>query len=387
MFKLATIKRELDLAQTMAWVARKHGMSYARQIAVLSRLMYGPSKIEPQDYYKLGLFRADIAATAGQHYLGNRASQRMNEALGPARTAQRALLSNKMLTGHVLTGAGFRVPRNLAYYCAAGSAPGVRGLTDAAGLADYLRTVDLPVFGKPVDESLGIGATSFVSRSDSGAIRFGDGREYAPETIATEIVQHFPRGYLFQELVRQPTSIRALAGPAVGTLRVVSIWGSDGPRGLYGVMRLPAKGAMMDAHTQSDHAICHVDLTTGRVIRTQNMDQMCIVATTEAPATGASVIGVTLPDVPQAVAMCESAHRLFPTHGVLGYDVMLTEDGPIFGEVNTNPSHMMYQRAADRGVMSPDLAPLLADALAATTARIAVRLPSAASGAKRKRPR
>lgn len=380
MFKLATIKRELDLAQTMAWVSRKHGMSYGRQVAVLARLMYGPTKIEPQDYFKLGLFRSEIAATAGQQYIGDKAGRRMNEALGPARTAQRALLGNKMLTGHVLTGAGFRVPRSLAYYSAAGSVPGLKGLDDAAGLADYLRTVDLPVFGKPVDASLGIGATSFMSRSETGLIRFGDGREFAPESIAAEIAQHFPRGYLFQELVRQPQTVRALAGPAVGSMRVVTIWGGDGPRGLYCVLRLPAKGAMMDAHSQSQHAICHVELTTGRVIRTQNMDQMCIATATEAPATGASVIGVTLPDVPQAVAMCEASHRLFPTQGVLGYDVMLTEDGPIFGEVNTNPSHMLYQRAADRGVMNADFAPRLADALSATLARIAARSALTATG-------
>jgi hypothetical protein len=137
---------------------------------------------------------------------------------------------------------------------------------------------------------------------------------------------------------------------------------------------------MMDAHSQSQHAICHVELTTGRVIRTQNMDQMCIATATEAPATGASVVGVTLPDVPQAVAMCEAAHRLFPTHGVLGYDVMLTEDGPIFGEVNTNPYHMLYQRAADRGVMNADFAPRLADALSATLARIAARSALTATG-------
>jgi len=37
----------------------------------------------------------------------------------------------------------------------------------------------------------------------------------------------------------------------------------------------------------------------------------------------------------------------------LGIDVLITEDGPLIGEVNTNPVHTLYQRAADKGLLHP----------------------------------
>jgi hypothetical protein len=153
---------------------------------------------------------------------------------------------------------------------------------------------------------------------------------------------------------------------------------------LYCVQKIPAKGAMVDAHAMAAHVLASVDPVTGRLLRAQNMFEMCIRPTMTATATGASLADVTLPMVPQAVAMCEAAHRLFPTHGLFGFDVMLAEDGPLIGEVNTTPFHMLYQRAADRGVMNPDFASRLAEAQAATAARIALRARSVTRGAERK---
>jgi len=379
-FKLASLPRDLDLAQSMAWVARHHGKSQWRQLAEITRLMAGPARLTAQDYYKLALFRAEIGLAGARAYQGDRASTRMNLALSPPPTGQWALLANKLLTGHVLAGAGLPVPVNLAYHAAAGGVPGLPALPDAAAVADWLRHADLPVFGKPVDGSLAIGAASFLARTGD-LIRLGDGRDLPADLLADEITRHFPRGYLFQALTRQHPGAEALNGVAVGTLRVVTLWGADGPRGLYCVQKLPAKGAMIDGHTLSAHALAHVEPETGRLIRVQNMYEMNLRTTDTAPATGAPLAGVILPQVPQAVRLCETAHRLFPTHGLFGFDVHLAAEGPLIGEVNTTPFHMLYQRAADRPLLNPDFAPRLAEARTATEARIAARRQSATRGA------
>ncbi len=384
-FKTASIPRDLDLGQSMAWVAKTQGKNRWRQLAEITALAVGHGKIGLQDYYKLALFRATLTPLERRLFLGRKAEIRLNLGLSPPPTGQWHLLGNKLLTGHVLNGSGIRSPRNLAFFSALGGVPGLPGLSSVADLVQYLRGVDLPIFGKPVDGSLAIGATSYMARTESGLMRLGNGQEVAMETLASQIAQYFGRGYLFQELVRQHPVVEALTGLAVGTLRVVTLWGDDAPKVLYCVHKLPAKGAMIDAHSHSWHALAHVDPATGRLLRVQNTSQMNIRATQEAPGTGASLTDVTLPMVPDAVRLCETAHRLFPTHGLFGFDVMLSVDGPLIGEMNTNPFHSLYQRAADRPVMNADFAPRFAEAKAANTARIATRSLSVTRGAEAKR--
>lgn len=65
----------------------------------------------------------------------------------------------------------------------------------------------------------------------------------------------------------------------------------------------------------------------------------------------------------QALAACVAGHESFPGHGILGWDVFLTDEGALLNEVNANPGHV-YQVAAQRGMMNPDKAPLHARALA-----------------------
>lgn len=386
-FKTAAIARNLDLGQSMAWVARHHGKSRWRQLAEITALAAGSSKLEIQEYYKLALFRASVTPQVQRQYLGKKASTKLNVGLSPPVTGHWSLLANKLLTCHVLSAAGLKVPNNLAYYSAAGSVPGLQELSSASDLTDYLRQVDLPIFGKPVDGSLAIGAASYLERTATGAIRLGDGQEVPVETLATQIVQFFPRGYLFQTLVRQHPAVEALNGVAVGTLRVVTLWGEAGPKVLYVVQKMPAKGAMIDAHSTSAHALAHLEPATGRMLRAQNMYQMNTRTTQESPATGASLVDLTMPMVPEAVANCESAHRLFPTHGLIGFDVMLTADGPIINEMNTNPFHALYQRASDRPILNPDFAARFAEAKAATAARIAARFKSVTRGTDSRRGR
>ena len=384
-FKTASIARDLDLGQSMGWVAKTQGKSMWRQLAEITALALGPSKIEAQDYYKLALFRATLTPQDRRLFLGQKASSRLNVSLSPPPTGQWQMLANKLLTGYVLNGSGIRSPRNLAFYSELGGVPGLPALSSVAELVHYLQGVDLPIFGKPVDGSLAIGATSFIARTEADLIRLGDGRQVPVETLASQIAQYFGRGYLFQELVRQHPEVEALTGRAVGTLRVVTLWGEDAPKVLYCLHKLPAKGAMIDAHTYSSHALAHVDPATGRMLRVQNTYQMNTRTTQEAPATGAPLTDVTLPMVPEAMAVCETAHRLFPTHGLFGFDVMLSVDGPLISEMNTNPFHSMYQRAADRPVLNADFAPRFAEARAANEARIATRAKSVTRGAEGKR--
>jgi D-alanine-D-alanine ligase-like ATP-grasp enzyme len=56
-------------------------------------------------------------------------------------------------------------------------------------------------------------------------------------------------------------------------------------------------------------------------------------------------------------AACD-AHDLTPDLGICGFDVAITDQGPVILECNDKPNHMLYQYPARKGVRQPDLAPI-----------------------------
>ena len=52
------------------------------------------------------------------------------------------------------------------------------------------------------------------------------------------------------------------------------------------------------------------------------------------------------------------AHAVFPEFGICGFDIAITPEGPKVLECNDNPSHMLYQLAAQRGVNNAELVPV-----------------------------
>ena len=95
---------------------------------------------------------------------------------------------------------------------------------------------------------------------------------------------------------------------------------------------------------------------------------MCSHSLETAPVTGAQLAGAVLPDLPRALELALEVQQLLPSHGVLGIDIALTDEGPMLNEVNGNPHHSLYQRASARGLLNPDFRPLIDEALAVTEA-------------------
>ena len=370
-FKTAKVAKPLNLGVAIAQVAARYHKGGFRQAVEVAGLAIGPGRIDPTYYYQAALFRPDLSPAQKRAHVVGLSNDRQNSTLSPFKTGLHGFFNDKLLTGHVLHAAGFPVLQPLAYYSARGGAPAVRSLTSAAAIVGFLKSDGaLPCYGKPVDGSLAVGGASFLAISTDGAsVQLGDGTEVALTEVAAQIEQYFPKGYLFQPLIRLHADVAAFCGAAVGSLRVVTLWGDGMPEVLYTVIKLPAKGAMMDASVGAlNNGYALLDPDTGALIRAQASNQMNDTPLLVAPATGMALTGVVVPFVAQAAELCREAHRLFPTHGILGFDLAVVPDGLIINEINANPFHYVYQRSADRGLRSPDFAPRL-DAVAAFMAK------------------
>ncbi len=373
LLKAALFKTRLDLPQTMRWVAATQGVGLLRQLAQMIDLGPRGSGISAQEYYEFALWRPSLARQDRRAYLSAAGQDRLNARLSPLTAASyHGLLRDKVLSNLLLARAGFPVLPTLAVMLPGGALPGVPCFTTPEALSRWLLDeAPLPVFGKPVGGLIGLGAASIVA-AEGDTLVLGDGRRVPALALAQEVAGYW-QGWMVQPRLRMHADVAALSGTAAAMLRVLTLRDADGPRTLFTLVRLPARGAMTDTkHPAGPNGNAIVDSATGALGRAQNDWRMNTAPLTEALATGVPLAGRSLPFVAQACRMCEEVHRLFPAHGVLGFDVALTPDGPVLGEVNTRPDFTGWQRAADRGLMNPDFAPRLAAAEAETRRRLAV---------------
>ena len=371
--KLTKANLGLRVPEAMLWLRRTEGTGLLRQLGRMALVAYSPSRLTPEEYFLYALFRPELGRDERRAFLSEKRGSRLNARLSPSDLpgTQHGLIDDKILSGLLFQRMGLAVAPIRAVFSTAHLVPGMRMLTRAEEIAGYLAEPGaLPCFGKPLRSSLGKGGGSLMELVDGGAtIRLGSGQKVPRDRLIAEIVGNFSDGYLFQELERPAAALEPLTGPTIGTLRVTTLRLRAGPRVLYVVLKLPAAEAMIDSlFGTKPNAFALVDPDTGAILRAQDMLRMCSHATETAPVTGTRLPGAIVPGLPAALELALKVHRLLPAHGVLGVDIALTDDGPLLNEVNGNPYHSVYQRAAARGVLNPEFRPLIEEALAVTEA-------------------
>ncbi len=357
---------EPDLAFWLRKAQSESGRSTSSMIWDMVRLARRRGRLRPIDYLRYQLFRPSLSTAERASFVSPRGGHDVNARLSPpSLELQSSLAVDKVLTNVVLRAAGFPVPETRAVFSADANYGALSALRTEADITAFLRNpTNLPVFGKPVNSSQSVGAASFLSVSPDGAeILLGDRRSVSLAALAGEIAKHFHRGYLFEELLRQPPEIVAIAGETIASVRICTIWVPGGPKVLYAGVKLPAPGAMVDALLGGENTLVLIDSQTGDVLRAMlseaggRREITHSLLNPEAP-----IKGMRLPNWPQVVAITTEAHRMFPGHGILGFDVALTTRGPVVTEVNTDPHHALYQFCADRGLLNPEFRALFAAA-------------------------
>lgn len=377
--KTGSISNRLDIPQAMAWVQATYGKGRLRQLAEIAPLSFGPGRMTPRDYYAAALFRPELTPEDRRAYVSDLAGARLNDRLSPnLPLSQHGLFRDKVMATFVLTQAGFPTVPMLALYSTVVEAPATTMLRDVGALARWLQDLPAPVFGKPVDGSLGVGGVAIVGTASEGLL-LGDGRVVPADVLAREVARHFARGWMVQPLLRLHPDVAALAGQAAAMLRVTTLRLPGRIETLYTVLRLPAKGAMVDSNTgQSPNGVAFVD-ESGTILRAQDLWRMNTAPLPHALATGVPLAGYRLPFFTDACRLAESVHRLFPAHGILGFDIALAAEGPVVVEINSNPHHQTFQRSADRGLLNRDFLPRL-NAAEAESRRMATASPDRIAG-------
>ena len=358
-----------DVPAAMQALAARGGPGVLRQAASLIALSFGRQKVRPEEYFTYALWQKDRGRAFVRDFLSNRRMREFNTALQmPARGLATALLNDKLATEALLVARGLPFARTRAVF-APGETP-VPALADLAilrtaqDIATYLSTPqNLPVFGKPRGDSFARGAAAIAGLGDGGHLRFLSGEDVPVAGLAEEIARDWSKGYLFQPFYQLAAALRAHVGGAMASLRIVTLWTGEGIEPWYAVIRLPAKTAMHDGDAVGERIWGLIDLATGEVIRLRSLRDPLAGDLTHGNNPDLPFLGFRLPHWDQALAIAKAAHESFPGHGLIGWDVFLTEEGAILNEANASPGHL-YQVAAQRPLLNPDLRPTYARALA-----------------------
>lgn len=171
-------------------------------------------------------------------------------------------------------------------------------------------------------------------------------------------------GVIFQPVVHpHPMFTRFMPFGALGTVRAVTFLSKDGPKILLPLLRIPAGGNVTDNFSEgaSGNLVAQIELTTGvlascKMSRSKSWPEM--IRLDRHPETNAEITGFKLPYWDETVELMLRAQESTPQLRTLGWDIAITDGGPIIVEANTGYDVNLLQVAYGRGVRK-DLAPIV----------------------------
>ncbi len=210
----------------------------------------------------------------------------------------------------------------------------------AGGRPPALPPVDL-VF-KPVDEYGGHGIEFFFHQASSG--HWSDGTRTLD---AGGVLEHLcrraqPGGMVLQPRMANHPTTEVLSNGFLVTLRVVTEWNPGQPPYLLAACCRMPSGDGRVANLSGAPVLAAVDLETGRLALAERPEPGSGLLECH-PDSGQRIAGVALPFWAEVCALALRAHATFGPFPTVGWDIVLTPEGPLLLEFNTRWASSILQ--------------------------------------------
>ena len=297
-------------------------------------------RFSPREIFLWGLLDPSLGRGDLASYVSKEALLRLQRRHNPPEYAN--LVEDKAVFYPHCEGVGLPVPRLLATFNG-----------DQAWLTEmsrFVSTVDLPEHGrrlgwgdflvKPGEGVYGRGVRLVRDTAAGWADQFGSA--FDTEGIAEYCRQYAVyRRFLLQERVHNHSLIGSLTGvDTLQTVRVITVAAGDGNPGeiVLANWRIAGRNGVTDNfdYGRGGNFLADVDVANGRIRHVVGPapDRQGVEAASTHPVTGASLAGVTLPHWPlvREVVIAGTVH--FAPLQLIGWDIALTESGPVLLEAN-----------------------------------------------------
>lgn len=210
---------------------------------------------------------------------------------------------------------------------------------DAGNLVSWLERRQA-VIAKPGYSSKGRGVTAFRREGDGWR---GPTGALDATGLARNLQNYLIRHGVVQDLLFAHHHLQGLSPGALPTLRIVTCRNETGaPESCVTILRLGSGATPVDNFNAGGLAVRLDDSGHCEVAFRANGSAADTISAH--PETGAQIIGHEVPDLKEAVALSEQAHCTLPQgYAVVGWDIGLTDRGPMLIEGNWNPGTDIIQ--------------------------------------------
>lgn len=191
---------------------------------------------------------------------------------------------------------------------------------------DFVSTREL-LFGKIIDGECGHGCER---------ITISDYPDF--DSLYKYLVENFDT---VEDVIVQHPALNKLYSNAVNSMRIITILDSNQQAHcIYIVQKMGLNGSFID----NNCLFTPVDMETGKIkFPAHSGDTTKGIIYTEHPNTHVKLEGYQIPYVKEAVEMCLKAATVVPQVRYVGWDVAITENGPVIIEGNNYCAHDFWQ--------------------------------------------
>ncbi len=348
-------------------VASENGLSTFRILGEQTLLKEFHS-VSRYSYYLYRLFDPDLSWEEKKTYLVDDkddyapAKVRLWSLLAPEK--YRFLYDNKLVFNRFFSSLGFPLAKIYGVYNPVfGYTTDGRNLRNASDLGDWLQTSGVQEFVfKPLEGTQGHKILVFVGRTadDPGEFVTLDGDTYDVERIVASTKEDAvlktsnpgadTRSYLIEQRIRQHPDLTALIGPTLCCIRVQTIITLEGtPRIIAAVFKVQPDPIGVD-HLMHGAVGAWVDLDSGVLGRGRTRRDLAYISLV--PGTNTPFVGFQLPYWPEVRDLALRAAAAFPWVRSVGWDIAISEQGPVLIEGNERWSTSLIQMPAPHGLMT-----------------------------------
>lgn len=321
----------------MCWLALRHG-------------------IPPEIYYRYRFFERDRRSQASRYLHWQEHNPVLNLLATLQATAGVDLLEDK---------------EAFAAWCKANDLPHppVLATFSSGRMAPDSELPGRDLFSKPSDDRGGAGATLWPATRD-GRYVGPDGVVLDRSDLQAELESRsLARPQMVQERLVNHSTVRPVSPGGLCTIRLVTARAPGGDIVLLSsTLGIPMAGSPVD----NFHAggICAaIDPATGRVgPGVRAAPEECLNTYDHHPDTGAPIAGLVLPQWDEVATLGRRAHELVPGVAFVGWDVALTDRGPLLLEANPRWDAAMPQVPDGTPLGATPFVPWLLDYLRRPTA-------------------
>jgi len=351
---LKNLKQTIDTNAIMRRAleeGRKRGKGLFAQLSEYLKLFRSPGSLDFPDYYVYRLFDdSQLTLAEKQRFISDRFYFKIIEKCCDKRWF--ILADDKFWADSILRMHGYPVAETQAVYCESGREFGeVPAIRDDQELARFLQNdARFPVYSKPINGVASLG-NFLIEGIDDDTVILANGERMPVAMLVAQLERSI--GQLFQSTLVSHPDLNDVCG-RVSTIRVILIIRNDEVRILSTVWKIPNSKNIADNFWRVGNRLGSVDPDTGVVERAVHyVDGVPVEIEPDSP-TGAALIGRQLPDWQESMDICYRGARLFSELKFQGWDIGLTDHGPVVVEVNPGSSFILSQVASGRGFLTDE---------------------------------